>query len=466
MRITRREALALSVASLAAELAAAAGDPHRPGYHFLPPRNWMNDPNGLVWHEGKYHLFYQYNPGAAVWGDMHWGHAESTNLMHWKYLPIALAPVPGGYDKDGVFSGCCRVYGGVPTIFYTGVSPETQNIVTCNGALTEFHRDPANPVIAHPPAGLNLTAFRDPCVWREGRNSMMAIGSGLKGGNGLVLLYSSPDLHNWKYLGPLASAASRDDGEIWECPNFFPLGKKWFLCVSSTAPVRVCYYWSGTYAQGRFSSEGTRRMLDSGGYYYAPQAFADARGRRIIFGWIPEGRTESEQKAAGWAGMQSLPRVLELDSAGAVLVRPIPELSALRGKKLAGTSLHGDSVEIAAEFPRGKPAGFHLRRSPSGEEQTTIAFDPSSAMLTIDRRRASRNAHTDRDVRNVPLDLPAGEPLRLHIFLDRSVVEVYVNDRVCASTRIYPTRGDAQDIQAIGNPLSLDVWEMNPSMPA
>lgn len=461
--ISRRELLALAAA---APLAAGSGplDPHRPQYHFLPARNWMNDPNGLVWHEGKYHLFYQYNPGAAVWGDMHWGHAESTDLIHWKHLPIALAPVPGGYDKDGVFSGCCRIYNGVPTIFYTGVSPETQNVITCNSTLTEFKRYEHNPVIAGPPDGMSVTAFRDPCVWREGKEYRMVIGAGRKGGNGMALLYSSPDLFHWTYLHPLASAASRDDGEIWECPNFFPFGKKWFLCISSTAPVRVPYYWTGNYENLRFSAEGERRMLDYGGYYYAPQAFVDAHQRLVIFGWIPEGRTESEQKAAGWAGVQSLPRVLDLAPGGGVAMKPLPELTALRGRRFSVQELRGDSLEILAEFPRGKAAGLHVRMSPDRREQTTIAFDPAGGALTIDRRHASLNANTDRDIRNVPLDLPASEPLRLHVFLDRSLIEIYVNDRVCASTRVYPTRPDAVDVEVIGSPAAFDAWEMKPAM--
>lgn len=464
--ISRRELLALAAA---APLTAAAGaedpDPHRPRYHFLPPRNWMNDPNGLVWHEGKYHLFYQYNPNAAIWGDMHWGHAESADLIHWKHLPIALAPVPGGYDKDGVFSGCCRVYDGVPTIFYTGVSPETQNIITCNGALTEFKRYAGNPVIARPPAGMDLTAFRDPCVWRDGSEYRMAIGAGLKGGNGTALLYTSTDRFHWTYRHPLASAAGRDDGEIWECPNFFPLGRqKWFLCVSSTGPIRVPFCWTGSYRDLRFSPESPRQKLDHGGYYYAPQAFEDARRRLVIFGWIPEGRTKAEQVAAGWAGVQSLPRVLGAASDGGLTIEPLPELSVLRGPQLDPKNIRGDSLEVFAEFPRKRPAALSLRGTHDGSEQTILDFAPGAATLTVDRQRASLNSGTDRDRRTVPLDLPASESLRLRVFLDRSLVEIYVNGRTCISTRIYPTRADAIGVKVLGEPTALEAWEMRSAL--
>src|ERR1700727_2492966 len=121
----RREFLALAgsarLAAAAAPAAKLAADPQRPQYHFLPGANWMNDPNGPIYWQGKYHMFYQYNPNGAFWGDMHWGHAESGNRGHGKPLPMALAPTPGGADKDGVFSGCAVIDNGVPTVIYTGV---------------------------------------------------------------------------------------------------------------------------------------------------------------------------------------------------------------------------------------------------------------------------------------------------------------------------------------------------------
>ena len=140
----RREFLALggAVPLLAADVPASkmAADPHRPQYHFLPAANWMNDPNGPIYWQGQYHMFYQYNPNGAYWGDMHWGHAVSPDLVHWKHLPVALAPTAGGPDKDGVFSGCAIVDGGVPTVLYTGVNPEVQCLATSDDRLINWEK--------------------------------------------------------------------------------------------------------------------------------------------------------------------------------------------------------------------------------------------------------------------------------------------------------------------------------------
>jgi len=141
-----------------------ADDLHRPQYHFLPPANWMNDPNGLIQWRGQYHLFYQHNPGCPCWGTMHWGHAVSENLVHWTDLPIALAPTPGGPDADGCWSGCAVDNDGIPTLIYTGVFPQRQCIATSTDDLLTWEKHAGNPVIAAPPEGLDVTGFRDPCT--------------------------------------------------------------------------------------------------------------------------------------------------------------------------------------------------------------------------------------------------------------------------------------------------------------
>src|SRR5438270_8146407 len=147
----RRHFLSLSAAAaFGQERNNPAFDHQRPKYHFLPAAHWMNDPNGPIFWKGKYHMFYQYNPHGAFWGTMHWGHAVSTDMIHWKHLPVALAPTPGGPDKDGVFSGCTVDNDGVPTIIYTGTKPEVQCIATGNDELTTWKKYKGNPVIAGP----------------------------------------------------------------------------------------------------------------------------------------------------------------------------------------------------------------------------------------------------------------------------------------------------------------------------
>ena len=175
-------------------------DIQRPAYHFLPEKNWINDPNGLIQFNGEYHLFYQHNPVAAVWGNMTWGHAVSLDMVHWKHLPFALLP-DQPYDKDGVFSGCTVNDNGIATILYTGTQPEVQCIATSSDMWT-FSKFSGNPVIATPPEGLKTTGFRDPYVWKEADGWYMVLGSGIEGAGGAILLYHSPDLRQWHYLHP------------------------------------------------------------------------------------------------------------------------------------------------------------------------------------------------------------------------------------------------------------------------
>jgi beta-fructofuranosidase len=181
-------------------------DRHRPLFHFLPPANWMNDPNGLIQYNGSYHQFYQHNPNGAFWGTMHWGHAMSEDLVNWRHMPIALAPDPEGPDRDGCYSGAAVVHEGVPTLVYTGVrgSDELPCLATCaDQDLATWTSYAGNPVVQHTPQTLPTTIFRDHTLWREDGAWMMGVGSGIDGQGGAVLLYRSPDLRTWEYLRPL-----------------------------------------------------------------------------------------------------------------------------------------------------------------------------------------------------------------------------------------------------------------------
>ncbi len=266
-----------------------ANDPHRPQYHFLPPANWMNDPNGLIYWKEKYHVFYQHNPHAASWGTMHWGHAVSADLLRWTHQPIALAPTPGGPDKDGCFSGCAVDNDGVPTLIYTGVQPEVQCVATSADDMRTWQKHAGNPVLAGPPPGLAVTGFRDPCVWREGAAWLMLIGSGIQGVGGAALLYTSPDLLHWEYQHPLCIGDKDQTGPMWECPDFFPLGDKYVLLVSPIGTSAV-FTFVGTYANRKFIPE-TQDRADLGQHFYAAKSMADGSGRRLLWGWSWEGRS-------------------------------------------------------------------------------------------------------------------------------------------------------------------------------
>jgi beta-fructofuranosidase len=397
-------------------------DPHFPRYHFRPPKNWMNDPNGLIYWNGEYHMFYQYNPNAAFWGDMHWGHTVSADLVHWKPLPLALYP-DKPYDKDGVFSGCAVVHDGVPTLVYTGTKPETQCVATTSNNLREFHKIDKNPVISAPPT--KVTGFRDPCLWKEGDEWMMALGGGFPGVGGAILLYSSKDLVSWRYLHPLCEGEKSKTGHNWECPNFFALGDRHVLLISAE-PFRKVLFFIGRYENRRFTPE-SEGVFDTGGSLYAPQTFLDKENRRTLIGWLEETRPQAEFVKAGWSGVQSLPRVLTLRKDRTLGVEPHPNVRTIRepwGKP-------GAQAEFEATFSR-TPAKAELH---VGSE--TLPIEYTGGSLTVGTHSAS-------------LKLDAGEPLHLDIFVDHSVVEVFANGRVTMAIRVYPSMSDPLRLDASG----------------
>lgn len=442
-------------------------DVQRPRYHFLPPRHWMNDPNGLIFYKGEYHVFYQHNPNATIWGDMHWGHAVSRDLLQWQHLPVALAPTPGGYDKDGVFSGCMVVDGDTPTIVYTGTQPEVQAIATSgHPRLETWTKWAGNPVIPAPPPGLNVIGFRDPFIWKEGTDWMMALGSGQKGRGGSILLYRSNDLRSWEYLHPLVASEDPALGTMWECPNFFPVGAKHILLFSPIL-LRKALYMIGRYKNRRFEMESVG-SLDDGGHFYAPQVFADGANRQVMFGWSWEGRTEEAQVQAGWAGALTLPRVLTLDADGKLRTEPHPLCSrllrfskAVRSatidemvqEEIAQAGIAGNSgrLDVTLEPGDAREMGLTFYASPDGREETKLLWRKEPGELVIDRSNSSLSGTQNTQEFRAPLTLKKNESLRLTLYLDRSMVEVYANGSCCMTTRVYPSLRESLGIRVTAN---------------
>jgi beta-fructofuranosidase len=455
-------------------IAHVAADPQRPRYHFLPPANWMNDPNGPIYWQGYYHLFYQYNPNGAYWGDMHWGHASSPDLVHWTHSPVALAPTPGGPDEDGCFSGSAVDHRGTPTLVYTGVNPEVQCLASSDDAMIRWRKFKGNPVISSPPQDYAATGFRDPSIWPEGMDWLMSIGSGVKGRGGSVLLYRSKDFIHWDYIHELAAGpafrpvpAAPDAkydavaaGDMWECPDFSALGRAHALLVSTQGQVHAM---TGEYADRKFYARW-RGKADYGDFYYAAKSFAASRGRRILWGWIHEGRSAAAQRVAGWAGVMSLPRVMSVNEVGTLRMEAASELKVLREQstrldnlkvrgQLALSGVRGDQLELrAAILPETADAcGLVVRHSPGSEEETVISLLPGSRRLTVDTRRSSLDLTTARGVYAAPLEIRPRVPVDLSIFLDRSVIEVAADSKVWLTARIYPTRNDSLGMSAFAN---------------
>lgn len=422
----------------------------------MPPANWMNDPNGLIQQGGLTHLFYQANPNGAFHGTIHWGHAVSRDLVHWEDLPVALSPTPGGPDQDGCWSGCAVDDHGTPTLLYTGLEPQVQCLATSHDGLRTWQKHP-QPVIAAPPTDLNILGaargapeFRDPFVWREGDRWRMVLGSGIKDEGGAVLLYESTDLLEWRYLGVLHSGRFAATGAVWECPNFFELDGRHVLLVSEQPEFKYTYAQTGRLEGHRFVPEATSK-LDFGPYFYAALSLLDTQGRRLVWGWLKEGRSEAAQRRAGWSGVMSLPRQLSL-SEGALTLSPIPELEALRGEPQGWSDL---TLKAQERTPPVRMAGntFELRltaeleadtafelvvlASPSGDERTVLRYDAAAQTYTVDALHASRDPEVQPEKTSVTHTL-VGNCLTLRVFVDRSVVETFVDERTCVASRVYP----------------------------
>jgi len=453
-------------------------DIHRPTYHFLPAANWMNDPNGVIQWKGRYHLFFQYNPDGAYHANMHWGHAVSDDLVHWEELPIAIAPTPNSPDQAGIWSGCMVDDGGIPTAIYTGVNDDYSRQVQClafgNEDLLRWTKHSGNPVLSEIPAHcFQSRDFRDPFVWRADDGWYMTLSGHINGVGGAALLYRSDDLRDWQYLHPLFVGDSARHGYNFECVNFFPLGEKWVMIISSMfdgggATVLALV---GRYKNQRFFPE-SETVYDAG-YGYAPLTHVDDQGRRLIWAWLREGRSVDQQRAAGWSGVQAIPRVLSLDERNRLCSEPVPELKALRGAHhhFSGADLgagvlpiSGLALDIEVEFDasQSETCGIELARSPDGREKVAITYDASSEALRVTRQYAGEVGELDSEAQGLAHRLDAGENLRLRILLDGSVIEVIANDRARVTSRFYPSEATSQGLRVI-NPaaaISLDVWEM------
>ncbi|GGJ43440.1 glycoside hydrolase family 32 protein [Deinococcus roseus] len=428
------------------------GDRFRPRYHFMPPHNWMNDPNGVSCIDGEYHIFYQHNPTDPTWGNMTWGHARSRDLLHWEDLPHAIAPTPGSFDEDGCFSGTLFSEKGKHTLYYTGYHFDRQTQCTASSLdLIHWEKNKHNPILPHAPEGVGPNDFRDPWVFRHQGMVYMLVGASIDSELGSALLYAREPDESWLYLGELFRAPHRKYGSMWECPNFFQIGEKWILIVSVWPKLKV-HVFVGTFQEGRFHPEWDDD-LDRDSSSYAHLTCQDHLGRYINWGWIDEQRDRDLMQAAGWAGVMSLPRMLDLDDQGHLTLSPVPELQKLRQQErsFSGLVRAGDSnprsqfkathseIEVTFDLQDQKPVGICLLTAPDGSEETRLMYDPLARKLTLDRSRCSLNPKTSRQNQSVPLYLRPAEKLQLRIFIDGSVLEIYANERVCLTSRIYPT---------------------------
>ena len=450
-------------------------DSHYPRFHLAAESGSLNDPCGFVWQDGEYHLFYQSSAS--------WAHVASPDLINWRHLPVALRPTPGTSDEGGCWSGSVGMVGGRPTILYTGVDvpsvdqPRVWRQVVClatgSDDLISWSKYRDNPLVDHPPG---TPDFRDPCFWKKENEWYMLVGAGIEDEGATALLYRSSDFVRWEYLHPFCTDHPDATNRCWECPDFFALGNRHVLLTSRLSPLlsyasrdstRVMmstFYDSGSYKNDRFTRE-TSGNLDVGGHFYAAKTGLDNNGRRLLFGWVWEGRTEKSSEKHGWSGVISLPRVITLANDGTMRYAPPEELQLIRGNHMEITNVtlsdqvlpldmvNGDCLELIADFKPGSAEkfGLSIRRSPGGEEESLLVYRPSQATLTMERHRSSLDPDQFTYPRGGQLILEDQQNLRLQIFLDRSVIEVFANGKLCLTSRIYPTRKDSLGIAAFAH---------------
>lgn len=442
-------------------------DPLRPQYHLLPQAGFVGDPCAPRFFRGQYHVFYHGSFGGGGWH-----HAMSPDLVHWSHLPIALVRTPGSFDAYGTFTGSVLPGGNGASVIYTGVTKvpaeqetirneglrEVQCIATSTDADLRTWHKLEEPVIEGPPPGVKITGFRDPFSWKEGDTWFIGVGSGFSQTGGAVLLYRSKDTRHWEYLHPLAQGTWNGEassnpvpsGEMWECPDFFPLGEKHVLIYSTE---HTTFWEVGTFDKRelRFHSERKGR-LDHGAYY-APKSMLDGKMRRVLWGWVQETRSKEALDAAGWAGCISLPRVLTLGTNSELQMEVASEFAQLRtgtGKIerpheyselrqwLAQAVIQGRAGEIICSFKVGQSScGLQLRLGPK---------EDSDSLLTIAYDGANDQPIVTVGDKVMPLSPDSDGFSTLHIWIDGSVIETFVDKRRAITARCYPTANELAEI--------------------
>lgn len=440
---------------------------YRPLFHAAPPVGWCNDPNGWSCFGGAYHLFYQYYPYDTVWGPMHWGHTVTTDFLHWKDRPCAMAP-DAPFDANGCFSGGAIEWQGRQLLLYTGVMPEggkkeIQQQCLAIGDGVDYHKADA-PVIScdEQPAGASRKDFRDPFLFQQDGLLYMLLGGRGFNGHGRLLLYRNARPDDPKAKWEFVQVMAENDGSLgsmWECPGLFTLEGKTVLVISPQFVHQAAddrYHCGNDTAAiiGRWGGPGlpfqrqADQPLDSGLDFYAPQTMQTPDGRRVLIGWMQNWDHCYPPEDAPWYGQMSLPR--ELFWQGDTLCqRPVRELDAVRRLRTEHRGVEVDGQPVALEGVAGRVLDCELTVDVTEARRFGVRFacgqgrwaelrlDLDDGLLRLDRRHAG--GYRDAlELRETPLLAPVADTLRLRMVLDRYSAEFFLQDgQQVASMTLY-----------------------------
>lgn len=445
----------------------------KPLFHVTPPVGWMNDPNGFSVFQGKIHLFYQYHPYRDTWGPMHWGHCVSEDFVKWEELPAALAP-DKDYDAAGCFSGSAIETEVGHVLLYTGVMEKMgtdglketlQQQCLAIGDGIHYEKINANPVISvrQLPDGFSKADFRDPKVWLDYGIYYLVAGNMNDQQNGQVVLFESEDLKAWRYVSVLADNRGKY-GRMWECPDFFALGKKYVLVVSPQDMQadgeefhngNQAIALIGEYDRANYHLQEEQVIsLDFGLDFYAPQTLETVDGRRIMIAWMQSWDMNIKPVQQKWNGMMTIPRELTMRD-DKLYQQPVKELENYRtepvvytGEEISGKcqlpGIRGRILDMTVELQDGDYQEFMISFARNEKYNIGFRYIRPAQTLVFDRTFSGmiRDAVCQRSMKIKHME----KTLKLRFILDKFSVELFVNDGVQTFTSTFYTPLEAEDI--------------------
>ena len=470
-------------------VSAGYNEQHRPKFHFSPAAKWMNDPNGMFFYEGEYHLFYQYYPDSTVWGPMHWGHAVSTDLVHWQHLPIALYPDSLGY----IFSGSAVVdwkntsgFGknGQPPIIAIFTQHDMagekagrkdfqyQSIAYSNDRGRTWTKYEGNPVVPNPNS---IRDFRDPKVtWDDASNQWVMVFAAFDH----VKIWGSKDLKNWQHLSDWGKEYGAHGG-VWECPDLFPItvegtGEKKWVLLQSLNPGGPnggsgTQYFVGSFDGKKFTldpdfepyvTKGNAAWLDYGRDNYAGVTWSDVPkedGRRLYIGWMSNWDYAVRVPTDVWRSATTLPRSLILkktEEGYRIYSQPVKELEGLRSaaQKIQNTEIANaldltqqlgfspSQTEIVLNFEmEDTTANFGVELSNGKGEKYRIGYDAATNQFYSDRTQSGNFAFSPKfgaKVHTAPR-ISKDKNISLHLFFDAASAELFADGGATVLTDIF-----------------------------